>query len=78
MTFVDANDRAFMQELLRGHEKATDPVVSRLDAGTEELKSLTPKTSRDHREFIEELRAQREALFRILDRMDDGGAAAGA
>jgi hypothetical protein len=78
MTLVDADDRAFMQELLRRHEEATDAMVARLDAGREGLKSLTRKTSRDHREFIEELRAQREALFRFLDRLDDGGAAAGA
>jgi hypothetical protein len=53
-------------------------MVARLDAGTEELESLTRKTSRDQREFIEELRARRVALFRILHRLDDGGAAAGA
>jgi hypothetical protein len=30
------------------------------------------------REFVAEMRAQRQALFRILDRLDSGGASAGA
>ena len=30
------------------------------------------------REFVAEMRAQRQALFRILDRLDSGGAGAGA
>jgi hypothetical protein len=30
------------------------------------------------REFVEEMRAQRAALFRMLDRFDEGGSAAGA
>ena len=30
------------------------------------------------REFVAEMRAQREALFRILDRLDGGGASANA
>ena len=32
----------------------------------------------DHREFLEEVRAERAAVFRILDRLDEGGAGAGA
>ena len=32
----------------------------------------------DHRQFVEEMKAQRMALFRILDRLDEGGAGAGA
>jgi hypothetical protein len=30
------------------------------------------------REFVAEMRAQRQALFRILERLDSGGASAGA
>jgi hypothetical protein len=30
------------------------------------------------REFVAEMRAQRQALFRVLDRLDSGGASAGA
>ncbi len=30
------------------------------------------------REFVAEMRAQRQALFRILDRLDGGSASAGA
>jgi hypothetical protein len=75
---VDADDRAFMQELLRRHEKASNAMVARLDAGTRELEAHTERMNADHREFTRELRAQREALFGILDRLDDGGAAAGA
>ena len=36
------------------------------------------KMAEDHREFIEELRAQRAAAFRSLDRLDEGPAGPGA
>jgi hypothetical protein len=85
MAGMDADDRAFMHELLRRHEKATDSMITgfdamikRFDAGTEQLKEHTREMREDHREFLEEVRAQRAAVFRILDRHDEGGAGAGA
>lgn len=38
----------------------------------------TKQIEEQRREFVEESRAQRAALFRILDRLDGGGAEAGA
>ncbi|HEX2414277.1 MAG TPA: hypothetical protein VHJ37_03575 [Thermoleophilaceae bacterium] len=78
MTLVHPDNRAFMRKLLRRHEKATGAMVARLDAGTRELEAHPERMNADHREFIQELRAERAAAFRSLDRLDDGGAAAGA
>jgi|Tabmets5t2r1_1033131.scaffolds.fasta_scaffold19340_3 hypothetical protein len=89
MAAMDADDRAFMHELLRRHEKATDAMIARHDAnfeamirrfnaGTVQLREHTRELREDHRGFVDEMRAQRMALFRILDRRDQGGAGAGA
>jgi hypothetical protein len=96
MAGMDEDDRAFMHELLRRHEKATDAmiarhdagfdevikrsdaVIRRLDEGTERLRQFGREMQEDHREFVEGMRAQRAALFRILDRLDEGPAGAGA
>ncbi len=86
---MDADDRVFMRELLQRHEKSTDAMISHADAGfermlerfdaeTQLLREHTRRMAEDHREFIEELRAQRAAAFRILDRLDEGPAGAGA
>jgi hypothetical protein len=86
---MDADSREFMRELTLRHEQATrsmieefrrstDAVVSRLDAGTEALRKMTAQMERDHAEFRDEMRAQRQALFRLFDRLDGGGSAAGA
>ena len=54
MAGMDADDRAFMRELLRRHEKATDAMIAgfdamikRFDAGTELLKEQT-REAREH------------------------------
>jgi hypothetical protein len=39
---MDADDRAFMRELLLRHEKATDAMIRRLDEGTERLREHGP------------------------------------
>jgi hypothetical protein len=89
MARMDADDREFMRELLHRHEKSTGAMIRRADAGFEQmlrrfdaetdlLREHTRKMAEDHREFIEELRAQRTAAFRILDRLDEGPAGAGA
>jgi phage shock protein A len=85
MAGMDADDREFMRELLRRHEKSSDAMIAgfkrvlrRFDAETERVRKHTRQMEEDHREFVAELRAQRAALFRVLDRLDEGPAGAGA
>jgi hypothetical protein len=82
---VDADDRTFMRELVLRHEKSTEAMIRRLDRVTDRLDAQTVVLHRlasdmdtHRREFVEGMRAQRQALFRIIDRLDGGGAAAGA
>jgi hypothetical protein len=75
---MDADSRQFMRELLLRHEQATRSMIARLDTGTEALRDLTVEMKADHAEHRAEMRAQREALFRAFDRLDEGGSAAGA
>jgi len=75
---MDPDDREFMRELLRRHEKASDAILARFNAITRRFEEHTDEMRQDHREFIEEARAQRGALLRILDRLDGGAAGAGA
>jgi hypothetical protein len=79
---MDADDRTFIRELLRRHEKATDAMVNELNALTRRVEAGTDQfvaqMEAQRREFSEENRAQRAALFRIFDRLDEGGSAAGA
>jgi hypothetical protein len=90
---MEPEDRLSMPELLLRHEKATDAMIARLDAGTEAMRvrtraivremdtsttALSRRIDAGTREFVAEMRAQRAALFRILDRLDGGGASTGA
>jgi hypothetical protein len=75
---IDANRRAFeglrtfLRELTLRHGRALGAMVSKIEEQTEMLRE-------QRRVFVEESRAQRAALFRMLDRLDGGGeAAAGA
>ena len=74
-----------MRQLLLRHEKATDAMIARLDKGTEEIRiriEQLKRTGDTHtealrahtREFVAEMQAQRQALFRVLDRLDGQGA----
>jgi hypothetical protein len=55
--------------------RRTDQVVARMEAqGYEFVQQMEAQ----RREFTEESRAQRAALFGIVDRLDEGGSAAGA
>jgi hypothetical protein len=78
---MEPEDREFMRELLLRHEEATDAMVTRLNDASaesrrhaEEARVRTDQLIRDmtahRREFVAEMRAQRQALFRILDRLD--------
>ena len=63
-----------LDEGTRDMRLRTDAIVRRIDAGTD---AITNTLATLTREFVAESRAQREALFRILDRLDGGTAGAG-
>jgi hypothetical protein len=82
---MDPEDREFMRQLLLRHEKATDAMIERLNKASEEsrrrseaIRARTDELIADmrahRREFVDEMRAQRQALFRVLDRLDGQGA----
>jgi hypothetical protein len=82
---MDPDDREFMRELLLRHEKASDAMVARLNQATDESRLRTEQIRagmydlsdqiRAHtREFVAEMQAQRQALFRMIDRLDGQGA----
>ena len=82
---MEPEDREFMRQLLLRHEKATDAMIARLDKGTEEIRIRIEELKRTGnaqadalrahtREFVAEMHAQRQALFRVLDRLDGKGA----
>ena len=78
---MEPDDREFVRQLLMRHEKATDAMIKRLDEDTEriraeirEIRARTvenTKAMRAHtRKFVAEMRAQRQALLHVLDRLD--------
>jgi hypothetical protein len=82
---MEPEDREFMRELLLRHAEATDAMIARLDTGTEEIRirieqikrtgdTHTEASGAHTREFVAEMQAQRQALFRVLDRLDGKGA----
>jgi hypothetical protein len=82
---MEPEDREFMRQLLLRHEKATDAMITRLKADAEEsrrraeeIRLRTVEAIREirahRREFVAAMRAQRQALFRMLDRLDGKGA----
>ena len=76
---------AMIAKLERSTEESrrrTEAIVRRIDAASEEIRGRTDANTeaiRAHtREFVAEMQAQRQALFRVLDRLDGGAAGAGA
>ena len=63
--------RTFLRELTMRQERVAQATIEQIEGQIQESREL-------RREFVEESRAQRAALFQILDRLDNGGAAAGA
>ena len=55
---------------LRGLTRTVDHIGRRSDR-------LAVRMDADHKEFVEEMRAQRRALFKVLDRLDGNGGPAG-
>jgi hypothetical protein len=64
---MDPDDRAFMRELLLRHEKVTNSMIKRLDMNTEALRAHT-------REYVAQMRKERQAFLRGLERFDGQGA----
>ena len=75
---ADDDLRPFMREMTLRHERIFVPLIEQMREQTRVLRELREESRAQRREFVAESRAQREALFRILDRLDDGGAASGA
>jgi hypothetical protein len=82
---MDPDDREFMRQLLLRHERATDAMIARVKADTEEsrrraeeIRLRTVEAIREirahRREFAEEMQAHRQALFHLLDRLGGQGA----
>ncbi len=74
--------REFIQAITLRFERAaqsvdrkTDVLVGELQAQREEMRAQFAQQRELLDDILAENRAQREALFRILDRLDDGGAA---
>ena len=63
--------RAFIRDLMARFDRGMDAVYAQLAAVREENR-------RYFEEIRDENRAQQDALFRILDRLDNGGPAAEA
>ena len=53
-------------------------ITRRFDEATTRFAEHSREMRQDHREFVDELRAQRAALFRMPDRLDGGASSAGA
>ncbi len=80
--------REFTREMNLRFAKAFEAGVRSIDANTrvmEQMEARLRAMNRDanarrgeHRELIEEMRAQRQALFRVLDRLDGNGGTAPA
>jgi hypothetical protein len=66
-TFEDL--RTFLREMTLRQERVLGSLAAKIEEETEMLRE-------QRREFVEASRAQRAALFRILDRLDGGGEAA--
>jgi hypothetical protein len=57
--------------VMQGLARVVDQIARRTDR-------LTAKMDADHKEFIEGIRAQRQALFKVFDRLDRNGGGTGA
>ncbi len=67
--------RAFIRDLMARFDRGMDAVLSEQKAAREESRRYFEDLNAKTDEIIAEGRAGREALFRILDRLDSGGPA---
>jgi hypothetical protein len=70
--------RTFFRELSIRQERVFGAMIDHLNAQTAEIRELTAALREHRREFLEESRAQRAALFRMHDRLDGGNGPAAA
>jgi hypothetical protein len=76
---AEADDlRTFIREIMARSDRGFARMERRMDAAAEERLRHFEKLSAQSDEIIAENRAQREALLRILDRMDGNGGTAPA
>jgi hypothetical protein len=68
--------KQFMRDIAARHERIWRDQVRKTDAQLAELRALREASDRRWEENQEEHRAQRQALFQILDRLQNGGAQA--
>jgi hypothetical protein len=68
--------RAFIREIMARSDRSFARLERRMDAAQEQRLRYFEKLTAKDDEIIAENRAQREALFRILDRMDGKGGTA--
>lgn len=75
---LTVENRWFTRDLVRRQEKFMQEVVAEFARQRAVTEELLVTMRHDHREMIAELRAQRGALFKMLDRLDGGDAPASA
>jgi hypothetical protein len=63
--------RSFLRELTLRQERVMGAMARQIEANTMAI-------NEQRREFVDEMRAQRAALFRLFDRLDGGADPAGA
>jgi hypothetical protein len=68
--------RQFIRDIAARHELIWREQASMLREQSEALRASTDELRETREENREEHRAQREALFQILDRLQNGGASA--
>lgn len=70
--------RTFLREMTLRQEKVMREMLARLDDQGKMLREQTEVIREGREEFVQESRAQRAALFRMLDRLDGGDSPATA
>ena len=68
--------RQFMREIAARHERVWREQADAIREQLAELRALREQSDREWRENRDEHRAQRQALLHILDKLQNGGAAA--
>jgi septal ring factor EnvC (AmiA/AmiB activator) len=70
--------RTFLREMTLRQEKVMREMLARLEDQSKVLREQTESIREGREEFVQESRAQRAALFRMLDRFDGGDSPAAA
>jgi hypothetical protein len=68
--------RAFIRDLMARFDRGMNAVIARQEADREESRRYFERYDAKLDEILAEGRAGRQALFHLLDRLDDGGPAA--